>query len=86
MYLSLIHILTKDLTVEELGAFTEQIARQYETGWGEQLKFHDIKTRNGDVISIRLYHDGLAFFTGAAFEKQICRARIRQPAQNRPER
>lgn len=78
--------MTKDLTVEELGAFTEQIARQYETGWGEQLEFHDIKARNGDVISIRLYHDGLAFFTGAAFEKQICRARIRQPSQNRPER
>lgn len=78
--------MTKDLTVEEFMAFTEQIAHQYETGWGEQLEYHVIKARNTDVVSIRLYHEGMTFFTGAAFEKQICRAKVQQPFRSRPER
>ena len=57
--------------MEELTSFVKQIACQYETGWGEKLEYHDIKAKNSDVVSIRLYHDNIKFFTGEAFEKQV---------------
>ena len=78
--------MVKDLTVDEFQAFTNQIAHQYEDGWGELLEFHDIKTQNSDVICIRLYYDGVKFFTGNAFEQHIKRAKIRQSFKHTPER
>lgn len=78
--------MAKDLTVEEFTSFVKQIARQYETGWGEKLEYHDIKAKNSDVVSIRLYHDDIKFFTGEAFEKQVKRARTRRVSRNSPER
>ena len=76
----------KDLTVEEFTSFVKQIARQYETGWGKKLEYHDIKAKNSDVVSIRLYHDNINFFTGEAFEKQVKRARTRRASRSSPER
>ena len=78
--------MVKDLTVDEFRSFTNQIAHQYEDGWGEQLEFHDIKAKNSDVICIRLYYDGVKFFTGNAFEQHIKRAKIRQSLKHTPER
>ena len=78
--------MTRDLTVEELRAFSEQIACQYNIGWGGQLEYCDIKARNADVISVRLYHDDITFFTGTAFERQIDRERARRMSKNKPER
>ena len=64
--------MTADLTVPELEAFVEQIASQYRDGWGAELEMKDIPTPDGAVY-LRLWHEGVTFFTGAAkedFERQ----------------
>ena len=64
--------MTEDLTVSELEAFTEQIESQYRDGWGAEVEIMNIPTADGAVY-LRLWHDGVAFFTGAAkedFERQ----------------
>lgn len=64
--------MTEDLTVSELEAFTEQVESQYRDGWGAEVEIMNIPTADGAVY-LRLWHDGAAFFTGAAkddFERQ----------------
>ena len=54
--------LTEDLTQRELELFEQQIADQYENGWGGALELQDIDTACGDLICIRLWHDALEFY------------------------
>ena len=64
--------MTEDLTVSELEAFTEQVELQYRDSWGAEVEIMNIPTAGGAVY-LRLWHDGIAFFTGAAkedFERQ----------------
>ncbi len=61
--------MVKNLTVSELHDFTEQIAYQYEYGWGEALEYHNFKTQNSDHITVRLYHSDIKFATGMVFEQ-----------------
>lgn len=59
--------MTADLTVPELEAFTEQVESQYRDGWGAELETVNIPTADGAVY-LRLWHEDIAFFTGAAKE------------------
>ena len=54
--------MTEDLTQRELELFEQQIADQYENGWGGALELQDIDTACGDLICIRLWHDALEFY------------------------
>ena len=57
--------MTEDLTVKELKAFTEQVERQYQDGWGAGFELVTIPTSD-EPVYLRLWHDDIAFFTGAA--------------------
>ena len=45
-----------------LDVLEQQIADQYENGWGGALELQDIDTACGDLICIRLWHDALEFY------------------------
>ena len=78
--------MVKDLTVSELHAFTEQIAYQYEYGWGEALEYHNFKTQNSDHITVRLYHSDIKFATGMVFEQWMRKSRAQNRRKHTPER
>lgn len=78
--------MVKDLTVSELHDFTEQIAYQYEYGWGEALEYHNFKTQNSDHITVRLYHSDIKFATGMVFEQWMRKSRARNCRKHPPER
>ena len=56
--------MTEDLTVEELEVFTKQVERQYQDGWGAEFELITIPTPD-EPVYLRLWHDDIAFFTGA---------------------
>ena len=57
--------MTGDLTVKELRSFTEQVEHQYQEGWGAEFELLNIPTSD-EPVYLRLWHDDIAFFTGAA--------------------
>lgn len=61
--------MNEDLTPAELESFIQQIEVQYTDGIGAELELIDISSSNGDMLCIRLSHDGLCFMTGTAFEE-----------------
>jgi hypothetical protein len=54
--------MSADLTNGELELFQQQIARQYETGWGGELEANYIKTAYGDTIFVCLWHDDMDLY------------------------
>ena len=54
--------MSADLTNGELELFQEQIAKQYEIGWGGELEAAQIKTACGDTIFVCLWHDSMEFY------------------------
>ena len=63
--------MTADLSVNELELFAEQIKSQYADGWGGDFEIKNLLMSNSDMICLRLYHEDMSFYTGAAFEKLI---------------
>lgn len=72
----------ENLTVSELNYFIRQIETQYIDGIGAKLELMDIAASNGDMICIRLSHDGLYFMTGTAFEAMKDSPTMRQSYSN----
>lgn len=62
LYAALTLQMTEDMTQQELELFEQQIADQYQNGWGGALELQDIHTACGDLICIRLWHDALEFY------------------------
>lgn len=77
--------MTEDLTVSELEAFAEQIESQYRDGWGAELETVNIPTADGAVY-LRLWHEDIAFFTGAAKERFERQKQAAAPPSRAPAR
>ena len=56
--------MTADLTISEFEAFTKQVECQYRDGWGAEFELITIPTSDAPIY-LRLWHDDIAFFTGA---------------------
>lgn len=54
--------MSADLTNGELELFQQQIARQYETGWGNKLESVYIKTACGNTIFVCFWHGDMEFY------------------------
>ena len=60
--------MTADLTIAEFEAFTKQVECQYQDGWGAEFELLTIPTSD-EPVYLRLWHDEIAFFTGAIKER-----------------
>lgn len=80
LYAKLELTMSSDLTMEELEVFTNQIESQFKDGWGAEFEMQNIKTNCSDIVCLRLFHDGLTFYTGNAFEASIAQEMLDQDA------